>query len=198
MIDDLTPYQDNIASHLGIICGISFCLIYILLSKILRKLALKNIEAKLEPDESIVCEGKMNFIEFIIPFAMGGFLGEYIIPFMIFPEIQRVNIIYRQDLFLCYLGELFCLFYAIVFASWKCVFTNKRMLNGFSFKFIYWLKFFGEEFLLYSNIERIEYKFYILSKILFVILKNNKRTRLPNFRNKNEILSVVQKHIGGN
>ena len=207
MIDDMTQYQTEFALKLGIILGLAFCLIYIPLSHFLRNKALKNIKEKLEPDESIIIEAKFRLIlDFILPFFTGGFLGEYIIPFIIFPEVQRIDTIDRQYLPLCILAELICLFLAFFICNWKIIITNKRIINAWGTKFLYKLKgiFFNTEYLFYTDIKTYEYKYLIWYKALYLIMSNNKKFRIADYTNSKEINSYVEKQliknniIGGN
>lgn len=198
MIDDMTQYQNHIASWLGIILGFSFTLIYAALSKILRKQALKNIQEKLEPNEYIVYEAKFLLIpDLLTPFFTGGFLGEYIIPFIIFPEIQRIDTIDRQYLPLCILAELICLFIALYICSWKPVYTNKRFIMGFGIKFYYKLKgiFYYTEYLFYKDVVSFRYQNDFFFRALYMKKKDNKSIRIGYCTNKKEIEKYVKEQL---
>lgn len=198
MIDDLTQYQDNIARNLGIICGISFCIIYFLLSKILRKKALKNIEAKLEPDEKIAYEAKLWIVpDLLAPFFIGGFLGEFIIPFIIFPEVQRIGSINRQFLPICIFAELIGFFLALYICSWIPVYTNKRFIMGFGLKFMYKLKniFYYTEYLFYKDAISFYYQNDFFFRALYIKKRDNKSIRIGYCLNKKEIEKYVKDQL---
>lgn len=200
-MDDLSPYQNDLAIHLGYICGIIFCIIFFFLSKFLRKKALKNIEAKLEPDEHIVHEAKLWIVpDMIAPFATGGFLGEYIIPFIIFPEVQRIDTIDRQYLPLCIFVDLFCLFFALYIASWIPVYTNKRFIKGFGIKFMYKLKgiFYYTEYLYYKDVVSYYYQNDFAFKALYMKKNDNKSIRIGYCLNKKEIEGYVEEQLINN
>lgn len=198
MIDDLTPYQDTIAHNLGIICGISFCVIYFFASKILRKRALKNIEAKLEADEQIVYKAKFFLIpDLIAPYFTGGFLGEFIIPFVIFPEVQRIGSIDRQALPICILAELICLFLALYIVSRQSIYTNKRFILGFGIKFMHKLKgiFHTMDYFFYKDAVFFGYQKDIFFKALYLKGKDNKSMRIGGYANRKEIEKYVKEQL---
>lgn len=197
MIDHMTQYQTEFTLKLGIILGLVFTLIYIVLSYFLRKLTLKTIEKELEKDEFIECEGKVKWWERFIPFALGLFTGGFIIPFIIFPDVQRIDTIDRQNFFWCILAELIGIAFIPIVASWKCVFTNKRMINRCIFKLLNKFKFFGDEFIIYSDIMRMEYNYHIWIKVLYFVLKSKRYYRVPLFENMKEVQSTIGKYIGG-
>lgn len=198
MIDDLSPYQNSIAMNLGYTLGIVFCIVFFFLSKFLRKKALKNIEAKLETDEHIVYEAKLWIVpDMLLPFFMGLGLGEYLIPFTIFPEVQQIGAINRQYLPLCVFVELLGIFMALYICSWKPVYTNKRFIQGFGIKFMYKLKgiFHTMEDLFYKDAVYFWYQKDIFFRALYLKAKDNKLMHIGYCLNKKEIEEYVKQQL---
>jgi hypothetical protein len=198
MLIRMSQEQTEFTLKLGVLLGIVFVLIYLPLSYLLRQITLKTIKTELESNEFIESEGKVKLWELLVPFGTGGFLGACIFPFILYPNINCISGIERQDLWWCYAGEVFGISFAIIIASWKCVFTNKRMINRCLFKILNKLKFFGDEFIKYSEIERIKYDYHIWIKVLYLVLKNKRYYRIPLFKNMKEVQSTIEKYIGGN
>lgn len=197
-MDDLTEYQNNIVLNLGVICGLISCIIFFFASKFLRKKALKNIEAKLDSNEHVVYEAKLWIVpDMIPPFSIGGFLGEYIIPFIIFPEVQRIDTIHKSSFPLFIGALLICLFVALYICSWKSVYTNKRFIMGFGIKFMYKLKdiFYYTEELLYKDVVSFYYQNDFFFKALYMRKKNNKSIRIGYCLNKKEIEEYVKEQL---
>lgn len=201
MIDDLSPYQNDVAIHLGYICGISFCVVFFFLSKFWRKKALKNIGAKLEPDEHIAYEAKLWIVpDMLAPFFMGLGLGEYLIPFWIFPEVQQIGAINREYLLLCVFGELLGIFLALYICSWIPVYTNKRFIQGWGIKFMYKLKgiFHSMEDLFYKDAVSFYYQNDFFYRALYMKNKDNKLMRIGYCLNKKEIEEYVKQQLISN
>lgn len=198
MIDDMTQYQNEFSINLGFILGIAFCLIYIPLSRFLRGKALKNIETKLELDEHVVYEAKFFLIpDLLTPFFIGGFLGEYIIPFIIFPEVQRIDTIDRQYLPICILALFICLFLALYICSRNSIYTNKRYILSFGIQFMYKLKgiFHTIDYLFYKEAVSFGYQNDIFFRALYMKNKDNKSMRIGGYANRKEIESYVKEQL---
>lgn len=204
MLGDMTQSQNTFSIQLGIVLGLGFYLIYSIASYFFRKRALKNIENNLLESEYILYEPKVVFsIDFLVPFGIGGFLGAYIIPFLVFPEVQMINTISRQYLSLCILAELIGIFVIFLFSSEKCVITNKRVIRAWGFKFICGLlkiKIFNKpqletKYLNYSDVKSIEYKKIFGTDILTINLNNDKNFKLSGYKDLKDIQSIIEQYF---
>lgn len=201
MLNNMTTQQTNFSLTLGFIIGIVFCTAYMISSYFLRTKALENIKQKLEPDEHIVLEAKFRlFGDLAAAFPLGAFLGSFILPFMIFPDVQTIDTIDRQFFNLCVIAELFGLFFVLFICSWKIVYTNKRIIRGWGIKFFYKLKgiFYTDEFSYYKDVISFCYQSDIFSKSLYLKMKNNQSFRIGNYVNTKEIEEYVKQQLRNN
>jgi len=193
-----TSYIDSISIIFGIITGIIFLIIYIILSHFLRKKALKKIENAFIEGEYIIKEAKSEFIiDFIVSFMTGAFLGMYIIPFLIYPELQSINSPYtgsinREYLPLCIAIVIIALFFTLFISATKCVLTNKRIINASVFKFFN--KFINFNHINYSDIQDLKYENVLKIETLTIYLRNGKNYAISEYEDLKEFQSIVERH----
>lgn len=191
----MTPMEINIRLiTLGIITGIVFLIITIVLRYFLRKKALENIKNNLLEGEFIVYEPKFTFtMDYFIPFVVGVTLsGE--MPYM--PFIKPTTL---QEFPVFLILDLFLIFIAFLLSSTKLVLTNKRMIYSSPFKFLFGLSssLLQFDYLNYSDIKNFDYGkdiFAIWSKTFYVYTNNNEKFSLKFFNNKKDFQTIVEKY----
>jgi hypothetical protein len=192
---------DSISIILGIITGIIFLVIYSISSHFLRKKALQKIKRSLLEGEYIVKEPQNVFvIDVFMPFAVAGFTGMFIIPFIIYPELQHISGymggISREYLPLCIMAVVILIFINFWTACLKVIFTNKRIFYAWSFNFLYKFKDFFNKFdnLYYSDIKDYQYENVLQIETLTLHLYNGKNYILSGFKDLKNIQSIIEKN----
>ena len=193
----MTPHEINAISYkLEIITGVIFYIIYTILSYFLRRKSLKNINNSLLEDEYIELEPKFTFVvDTFVPFMTGGFVGGFIVPFLIYPEIQMIDTMHRQE-FYFWISVLPIVLLALFYLSCtKFVLTNKRMIYGWSFRFLYSLTniFNKFDYLNYSDIKDFKYMNFLMTNIL-TLYTNNKSFVISGFKNIKEFQPIIEKN----
>lgn len=191
---------ESISFNYGIIAGITTYVIYFISSYFLRKKALQRIKENLQEGEVIVYEPKFSYVaEVVFPFAVGGFLGGFIIPFFIYPDIQYVRtsalVMPRNTLPLWVIGELILIFALVFVSCWKYAITNRRIITAYTFKFIY--KFGKVIDIKFSNINHLEITQLkaISLKLLYIWLKDGTNIMVSGFKDMEKVKSIIEKYI---
>src|SRR3989339_1021090 len=94
-------------TRLGILTGSIFLILILPLRFYLRGKALKRIKKTLKENEVIVYKAKISyFLDYFGAFLVGGFIGCYLIPFWLYPHLQTIGIVSRENIYLFILGEI--------------------------------------------------------------------------------------------
>lgn len=184
---EVTPM--NIGIAFMIISPIIFLLIYPMFNyfchRIIKKMFFKENSA-----EKIILTCRSSLIVPIISYTVFGyFLGCYIVPFFIFPNIVHIDMVSHENLPLYILLSLVFLLFGLANHYNTIILTNKRIINSFIF-FPPWTKsmFLSD----IKTIQPINYAFAITSKtdkIIGVSCRNQKQANI--FEQK--LRAVLQK-----
>lgn len=190
----------TITNILAIKTAIVFYLLYLVVSYFCRKKALKRIKENLQEGEVIVYEPKFSYVaEIVFPLAIGGFLGGFIIPFFIYPNLQYVrtsaSVMSRNSLPFWIICELILIFALGFVSCWKYAITNKRIITAYTFKFIY--KFGKIIDIKFSNISHLEMKEHkaISLKLLYIWLKDETNVMISGFKDIEKVKSIIENQI---
>lgn len=185
----------GITLKLAIINGIIVCLFYLVLKSWGRKKALNKIKKDLSEDEYIVYEPQLNFtVELIFPFIIGAAFGAYILPFFIYPEIQKIDMVSRNDLPIIIIFDFLLFCFLILFSFFKTAITNRRIIKKWTFEFLN--KHAKTLNLKFSEINYLEIKWYFFLKSLNVWLKDGSYINfIGGFKNLEKIKAAIKENI---
>jgi hypothetical protein len=210
----MTSSEINLITlKLGIITSIIVYIFYSVCSYFGRKKALIRIKNSLYENEEIIYEPEHSHKgEIIFIFLVGGFLGMFILPFFIYPEIQYIDHFNRNSLPFLIICELIFILLLFYLTFRKYVITNKRIISAYTFRFMdiknllfefisnkIDKNFFKSININFSDIKRLEIKTYnmLSSKYtLFIIwLNNGTYVRIPPFKDLEKVKTIIDNYI---
>jgi len=156
--------------------------------------ALKKIEGLLDEDEEIIYKPHFDYTaETILPLAVGGFFSGFILPFYFYPQIQNIMLLNRENLFIGFIAFLIILFAEFFVLSWKYIITNKRIITGYSFDFIY--KFGKVINLYFKDIKSIKHVRYLSIHNINIITNDDDFFYFGGLKNIEKIKSIIEEQI---
>lgn len=193
------------------ISTISFALAYVIVFKVagyfLRKKALEKVKNQLAEDEHIVYDSKLKSIifEIFIPLIIGGFIGHFMTPLFVYPEMRNVGLLHRFELPFWTIGMPLTTTFFLYILSTKQILTNKRVIFGWTFDFLYKFAEFEKKHLLSSNltyfedlkyvdIKKIEYHNFLGFEVLDIHNNENRINRIGAFKDLKKIKSILEEY----
>ena len=124
---------ENISMILGFATFFIVFILSIILSPLLRKLFYKSV-AKRYSNEKIIYfyYPLVNFMHWVTA-CVGGFIGCYIVPFFIYPSLNHIDMVTRDNMLFYSIFIFFLLASCIGFQYCAIVLTNKRIAKVISF-----------------------------------------------------------------
>lgn len=188
---DFNMSFNNLILVMGLVIGAIFAIFSLFYAEFWYRQFVKQTQ-KHFPSENIehACMPLKNIITIFI-FFLGGFIGTYILPFIIFKNITKIKMV-TEDSFLYF--AIFCLICSIYWISlngYTVILTSKRLVFTAPYKTIR-----RGEFLL-SDIKNMEIK----KGILNIMFKNNevfmiapKKSAIICYEKINNLLKLQQTH----
>lgn len=193
------------------ISTISFALVYVVIFKVagyfLRKKALENVEKQLTDGEYIVYDSKLKsiFSEVFVPLIIGGFIGHFMIPLLVYPEIRNVGLMYRIELPFWFIGMTYATFMFLYHSTTKQVLTNKGINFGWPFDFLYkytefemkylrYSEIYGFQNFKYSEIKKIDYQNFLGFEVIYIYTNENKIHKIGAFKDLKKIKSILEEY----
>jgi hypothetical protein len=183
----------NVPNILGVKTAIGFYLFYLAYSYLGRKKSLQIIKDNLEEDEVILFEPKQPLlIDLVAPLGVGGAVGVYILPFLIYKSTFDVDYVNKQNLFFFILVAICSLIYVLFTGAWKTIITNKKIAFQLPFK----LTKKNSE-LHYTDIKSVILppKVFGWPQMISVHFKDGTRRNILPLRNLEKIKSIIEEHI---
>jgi hypothetical protein len=182
--------SDAESVKLIVLTGCIFLILVLPLRFYLRNEAIKRIKKMLDENEVIVHIPKISHIvDYYVPLGIGGFIGGFLVPFWLYPELQSIRIVSRENLHLFVVAEIIAILGILAIYSIRIVLTNFRIFSICVLPLVN--KMSKNIDIKYSDIEIMSINKSFLD-ISYIKTKQGKYIYLEIFENKQEVKNQIE------